>query len=169
VYAGHAALALVAKAKRPRVPLALLVPVAFFPDWIEWVITGFGPRNQEISHSLVSIAIGSTAFALAYGLWRKDWSGALAVWITYVAHWAADFFTGLKPTWPGGPTVGLYLYTKPAADAALEFAVIAVCWMIYRKSLPREARQRWIAWLIPVGLVGLHIAFLIVTTPVLRP
>src|SRR4051812_11176780 len=33
VYAGHAALAMFAKGVRPRISLALLVPVAFAPDW----------------------------------------------------------------------------------------------------------------------------------------
>ena len=169
MYAGHAALALLAKARRPRVPLALLVPVAFAPDWIEWVFTAFGRRNQEISHSLVSIGIGATVVALAYGASRRDWSGALAVWLTYVSHWAADFFTGLKPTWPGGPTVGLYLYRRPAVDAAIEFLVIALCWVAYRQSLPAVARERAISWLVPAGLVAMHIAFLFATNPALRP
>lgn len=169
MYAGHAALALLAKARRPRVPLALLVPVAFAPDWIEWVFAAFGRRNQELSHSLVSVGIGATLVALIYGASRRDWIGALAVWLTYVSHWAADFFTGLKPTWPGGPTVGLYLYSKPAVDAAIELTVIALCWLAYRASLPALSRQRAVGWLVPLGLVGMHMAFLVATSPVLRP
>ena len=169
MYAGHAALALFAKAKRPRVPLALLVPVAFAPDWIEWIFSAFGHRNQQISHSLISVGIGAPLVALIYGATQRDWSGALAVWLTYASHWAADFLTGRKPTWPNGPMVGLYLYTKPAVDATIEFAVIAVCWFVYRQSLPRESRQRMVGWLIPVGLVAMHIAFLAATNPDLRP
>jgi len=169
VYAGHAALALLAKAKRPRVPLAVLVPVAFAPDWIEWIFTAFGRRNQEISHSFVSIGIGATLVALIYGLSRRDRSGAFIVWLTYASHWPADFFTGLKPTWPGGPTVGLYLYKQPLADAAIEFAVIALCWLAYRQSIPAVARQRAIGWLMPLGLVAMHVAFLFATNPALRP
>jgi len=169
VYAGHAALALLAKAKRPRVPLAVLVPVAFAPDWIEWVLTAFGRRNQELSHSLVSIGIVATLVALIYALSRRDRSGAFAVWLTYVSHWAADFFTGLKPTWPGGPTVGLYLYKRPIADAAIEFAVIALCWIAYRQSIPAVVRHRAIGWLVPFGLVAMHVAFLFATNPALRP
>jgi hypothetical protein len=169
VYAGHAALALFAKAKRPRVPLALLVPVAFAPDWIEWIFTAFGHRNQEISHSLVSVGIGATLVALIYGAMGRGSTDAIVVWLTYVSHWAADFITGMKPTWPGGPTVGLYLYTKPFLDAAIEFTVIAVCWLAYRRSLPPELRQRAMGWLMPVGLVAMHIAFLLATSPVLRP
>jgi membrane-bound metal-dependent hydrolase YbcI (DUF457 family) len=169
VYAGHAALALLAKAKRPRVPLALLVPVAFAPDWIEWASDALGHRNREISHSLLSVGVCATVVALTYGAARRDWSGSLAVWLAYASHWPADFLTGKKPTWPGGPTVGLYLYTKPVVDAAIEFAVIAVCWLAYRQSLPPESRQRAIAWLVPAGLAVMHVAFLLATSPVVRP
>jgi membrane-bound metal-dependent hydrolase YbcI (DUF457 family) len=169
VYAGHAALALLAKAKRTQVPLALLVPVAFAPDWIEWLFAASGHRNQQISHSLISVGIGAVLVAVVYAATQRDWSGALAVWLTYLSHWAADFVTGRKPTWPNGPTVGLYLYTKPFADAAIEFGVIAICWFVYRQSLPPESRRRGMGWLIPVGLVAMHVAFLAATNPDLRP
>jgi hypothetical protein len=147
----------------------LLVPVAFAPDWIEWIFTAVGRRNQEISHSLISVGIGALLVSLIYAATQRDLSGALAVGLTYVSHWAADFITGHKPTWPGGPTVGLYLYSKPAVDAAIEFTVIALCWLVYRRSLPSESRQRVAGWLVPVGLVAMHIAFLAATNPDLRP
>jgi len=169
VYAGHAAIALGAKAKRPQVSLALLVPVAFAPDWIEWFFNASGHRNQDISHSLVSIGLGATLVALLYGAARSDWSGAGAVWLTYALHWPADFVTGLKPTWPGGPIVGLYYYSKPGYDLSIEIVVIAACWMAYERSLPAESRRRAIRWLVPWGLIGLQLAFLFATVPGLRP
>jgi amino acid transporter len=48
---------------------------------------------------------------------------AAAVWLTYVSHWPADYITGLKPTWPGGPTVGLYLYARPIPEFFVEAVV----------------------------------------------
>jgi hypothetical protein len=169
VYGGHAAIALGAKAKRPSVPLALLVPVAFGPDWIEWFFTAFGHRNQEISHSLVSVGIVATLVARVDGATRQDWPGARAVGVTSAAHWPADFFTGRKPTWPGGPTIGLYAYARPLLDFELEVATIIVCWIAYEQSLPPESRHRSIRYLVPLGLVAMHIAFLYATSPVLRP
>ena len=88
------------------IPLALLVPVAFAPDWIEWFARRrSGHDNRELSHSLVSVAIGATLVALGL-LARARGSAATrsCVWLLYASHWAADFITGLKPTWPGGPT-----------------------------------------------------------------
>lgn len=169
MYAGHAAIALLAKGKRPRVPLALLVPVAFAPDWIEWICAAFGNRNPQISHSLVSVGIGATLVALIYGAARRDWSGAFAVALTYASHWPADFLTGLKPTWPGGPTVGLYWYARPVYDLSIEILLIAAAWIAYRRSLPPESERRQMAWLVPGGLVVMQLAFLAATAPVLRP
>jgi membrane-bound metal-dependent hydrolase YbcI (DUF457 family) len=145
------------------------VPVAFAPDWIEWIFDVLHHHNRELSHSLISVGVGATVVAALYGAARPDWSGAVAVWLTYVSHWAADFFTGLKPTWPGGPSVGLYLYGLPFVDVALEFTVIALCWIAYRQSLPAASRRRAMAWLVPVGLAAMHIFFLSATSPVVRP
>ena len=122
--------------------MALLVPVAFAPDWIAWFFDATGHRNREISHSFLSIGIGATIVGLAYLLAARDSKDAMVVWLTYVSHWPADFITGLKPTWPGGPTVGLNLYTRPVVDVIIEFILIALCWLAYRRSLPAVARGR---------------------------
>jgi membrane-bound metal-dependent hydrolase YbcI (DUF457 family) len=159
VYAGHAALALLAKAKRPRVPIALLVPIAFAPDWIEWIADALGHHDRAISHSLVSVGIGASLTALIYWLTTRQRADAAIVWLTYVSHWPADFITGLKPTWPGGPMVGLLLYTHPVWDALLECALVVACWLAYRRTLAARTQRRAILLLIPLGLIGMQIAF----------
>lgn len=159
MYAGHAALALLAKAKRPRVPIALLVPIAFAPDWIEWIADALGHHDRAISHSLVSVGIGASLTALIYWLTTRQRADAAIVWLTYVSHWPADFITGLKPTWPGGPMVGLLLYTHPVWDALLECALVVACWLAYRRTLAARTRRRAILLLIPLGLIGMQIAF----------
>jgi membrane-bound metal-dependent hydrolase YbcI (DUF457 family) len=168
VYAGHAALAILAKSKRPRVPVALLVPIAFAPDWIEWVSDWLGYHNRELSHSLVSVGLGATLVALVYYLSTRARPDAVAVWLTYVSHWPADFITGLKPTWPGGPTVGLFIYARPALDGTIEGVVVLLCWLFYRQSLPRPARNRAVGLLVPLGLIAMQIAFLATSNPEFR-
>ena len=148
--------------------MALLVPVAFAPDWIEWFFDAVGHRNREISHSLVSVGIGATLVALVYLLATRQRADAAAVWLTYVSHWPADYITGLKPTWPGGPTVGLYLVRAPDCRFFVEAVVVIVCWFAYRRSLPVAARHRAVGLLIPVGLIAMQIAFLAVSNPSLR-
>jgi hypothetical protein len=165
VFAGHAALALLAKAKRPSIPIALLVPVAFAPDWIELFADALHQYDREISHSLVSVGIGATAVALIYFALSRVKLDAFAVWLTYVSHWPADFITGLKPTWPGGPTVGLLLYAHPLGDILVESALIVACWLVYTRSLPEVSRRRAINALIPLGLIGMQIVFEAIQSP----
>jgi len=159
VYTGHAALALLAKAKRPGIPIALLVPIAFAPDWIEWIADAFGQHDRAISHSLVSVGIGASVAALIYWLVTRQRADAAVVWLTYASHWPADFITGLKPTWPGGPMVGLLLYTHPVWDALLECALVLIGWLAYRRSLAAPIRRRAVLMLIPLGLIGMQIVF----------
>jgi hypothetical protein len=198
VFAGHAALALFAKSRAPRIPIALLVPVAFAPDWIELIGEAFHQYNRELSHSIVSVGIGATVVALAYAAVvilreRSDQTIAtesgrsfaslrmtggslrmtggslrmttLVLWLTYVSHWPADFITGIKPTWPGGPTVGLLIYAHPLGDILVECALIVVCWLAYTRSLPTVSRKRAINFLIPLGLIGMQIVFEAIQSP----
>ena len=68
--------------RTPAHPIGLLVPVAFAPDWIEWVFDAIGHRNREISHSLVSVGIGATLVALVYLIGDAPASDAAVVWLT---------------------------------------------------------------------------------------
>jgi membrane-bound metal-dependent hydrolase YbcI (DUF457 family) len=168
VYAGHAAIATLVKGVRPRIAIAFLLPVAFAPDWIEWLFDLFGRHNREISHSLISVGVGATVVALVYLMITRARVDAMAVWLTYASHWPADYFTGLKPTWPGGPMVGLFLYRHPLRDAAVESLIVVACWFVYRRSLPREARGRALGLLVPAGLIAMHLAFVATSNPALR-
>lgn len=165
MYVGHAALAMLAKAKRPRLAMALLVPVAFAPDWLKWIFEEMGHANREISHSLVSVGAGATLVALCYFAWTRAAGDAAVLWLVYASHWPADYITGIKPTWPGGPEVGLLLYAHPIADIILESVLAVACWLWYRRSLPAVARQRAIAVLIPLGLIGMQIIFEAIQSP----
>ena len=159
MYTGHSALALVAKSRRPAIALALLIPVAFAPDWLKVLFSFLGHENRQLSHSLVSVGIGATLVALLYFAWSRSAADAGVLWLTYASHWPADYLTGIKPTWPGGPNVGLLLYNVPYADVTMESALVVICWFIYRRSLPVESRRRAVTFLIPLGLIGLQILF----------
>lgn len=169
MYAGHAALALSAKRFGPRVPIAVLVPVAFAPDWIEWTVVALGgPFNPSLSHSLVSVLVGATVVAAVYwAIARSRWD-AVVIWLTYVSHWPADFVTATKALWPNGPAFGFDLYRYPAADVVVESIVVLLCWIVYRRSLTPEARTKRIGWVIPVGLVVLQISFAVIQDPAVK-
>src|SRR4030081_3748783 len=51
-----------------------------------------------------------------------------------------DGITGYKPTWPGGPMIGLKLYDHPVADFVAEAVVIAIGALLYARTLPPRKR-----------------------------
>lgn len=157
MYAGHAAIATLVKGVRPRIAIAVLVPVAFAPDWIDWVAGLFGVHDRMLSHSLLSVAIGATCAAALYAIVTREFGDACWIWMTYASHWPADFITGLKPTWPGGPNVGLLLYEHAVWDVVVESLLIIVGWIVYRRTLDARVRASATAWLIPAGLIVLQI------------
>ena len=165
MYAGHAAIATLVNGKRPRVPIVWLVPVAFGPDWTEWVLGLFGWHSHALSHSIPAVLIGAFVAAMAYAVRSRSWRDAGIVAMTWMSHWPADFITGSKPTWPGGPDVGLMLYRHLGWDAVLEAVVVFTCWLVYRASLPEGARRGWLVWLMPVGLVFMQAFFRAVQEP----
>ncbi len=166
MYAGHAGLALYAKTLRPRVPMAVLVPVAYAPDWIQWLLAAAGgPRNPSISHSLVSVILGATIVAGLYAVVSRSRADAAIVWLTYFSHWPADFVTGSKAIWPNGPEVGLNLYHYATTDVILESIVVVLCWLAYRRSLPPASRERLVGWAIPAGLIAFQIGFVLIQYP----
>jgi hypothetical protein len=129
---GHAGPALVAKRVRPAVPLLVLVIAGYGPDVVEIVLRAFGAYNRELSHSLVAVGVGATLMAAGWMLARRgDARDAAAIWLTYASHWPLDFLTGRKPTWPGGPTVGLDLYDHWWIWL-IELGLLAVCGVIWR-------------------------------------
>src|SRR5262245_1791412 len=125
--------------------------------------TGRDPR--VLSHSLVSVAICATIVALTYWSFTRAPVDACFVWLTYASHWPADFITGWKPTWPGGPDVGLLIYDNPVLDVLVESTLVVLCWLVYRRSLPRENRNRRLSYLIPVGLCAMQIGSYALQSP----
>jgi hypothetical protein len=168
VYVGHAALALLVKSRRPRIAIALLVPVAFGPDWVQWCFQLFNMNNRELSHSLPAVFGCGVVAAIAYGvLARAPVADAIIVALLWIAHWPADFITGTKPTWPGGPSVGLLLYDHPYADIAVESILTVLCWLAYRAALPGERRNAGIVWAMLAGLIGMQCLFSYIQGPMM--
>lgn len=111
----------------------MLVIAAYAPDIIEVGLDAIGNHNKMLSHSLPSVFIGATLLAAMYFAIRRDRRDSLAIWLTYLSHWPADFITGHKPTWPGGPTVGLDFYDHQPWESLLEIVVLGICWLIYSR------------------------------------
>jgi hypothetical protein len=156
--AGHAALGLLIKARRPRPATVLLIAAAFGPDLLEWAFAAMGQHNRELSHSIIAVGVGALVAALGYATIGKGSAGdATAVAVAWLSHWPADFLTGIKPTWPGGPDVGLNLYSSPAFDLVMESGLVIIAWLLYRRTLNPKQIGRSV--LVPVLLIAAQCLF----------
>ena len=141
---GHAGVALAVRRFFPRIPLWVLAATTYGPDIVEITLRVFGQYNRALSHSLVSVGIAATLSALAYALAKRSVADAAAVWLLYVSHWPADFITGTKATWPGGPEVGLNLYDlHPVLVWFVDFGVLIAGWLFYRTRPAGERSERF--------------------------
>jgi hypothetical protein len=164
VLIGHTAVALAAKRARPSIPLAALIAAAYGPDVIEITLLALW-RWAKVqaafgSHSIPSVALGASVVAIAYGIWRRDALGAALLAMTYASHWAADLFTGTgKPTWGGGPTLGLSLYEHPILDFVVESALLLGAWLLLWPARDRRRSATLARAAAPVGLLLVQLAF----------
>jgi hypothetical protein len=164
VFIGHTAIALAAKRARPSVPLAALIAAAYGPDVIEITLLALWrwARVQAAfgSHSIPSVALGAATVAAGYWIWRRDGPGAALLAATYASHWVADLFTGKgKPTWGGGPGLGLQLYEHPVLDFVLESALLVVAWVVCWPAGDRRRKRRAAHLVTPIVLLLVQLVF----------
>ncbi|HEV2643190.1 MAG TPA: hypothetical protein VGT98_10800, partial [Candidatus Elarobacter sp.] len=161
MYAGHLGFALGAYSYRRTLPLWLLLVASQIPDWLDAGaciadVDRGGPfglyTHGWLAVGLAAIACSAIAFALT-----RDVAGALLVALVEASHYPLDYLTGLKPTWPGGPIIGLNLYSRPMVDLALEGAVILAGWLLYRRTLPESVRNDGMTYAVLFALLTLQI------------
>ncbi len=144
MYAGHVGVALGAHGIRKAIPLWFLIIASQLPDWTDaaFCLANVRPSTPGIlSHSIPAVSVLALLAALAYVIIMRDPAGMILVAVVVLSHAAGDYLTGLKPTWSGGPMIGLTLYRRPVIDFIVEATVIAVGWTLYRSSLPPERRS----------------------------
>ncbi len=146
MYVGHLGIALGAHSVRRSVALWLLIVAAQFPDWLDagfCSLTGDRGPHALYTHGFLAIAAGILVLAGLYALKSRDLLGGLLVAGIIVSHYLVDLLTGRKPTWEGGPVIGLGLYSKPGIELVLEGVVILLGWWLYRRSVPESHRNAW--------------------------
>ena len=100
------------------------------------------------SHSFPAIATLTIVGALLYLVATRDVAGSAFIGALIISHALGDYVTGLKPTWSGGPMIGLQLYRHPGLDFVVEAVVILVGWMLYRASFPKERQSSKDVWML---------------------
>jgi hypothetical protein len=145
MYIGHVGAALAAKRVRTSIGLLVLLIAAYTPDWVDTGLCLAGAYNPHgmLSHSIPAIALFSALGFATYATATRDWRAALVVAGVILSHLFLDWITGHKPTWPGGPMIGLRLYDHPIADFIAESAVIVIGALLYARTLPPRKRP-WI-------------------------
>lgn len=144
MYGGHIGVALGAHGLRRTVPLWFLIVASQLPDWTDAAFCMAGARPEPIgilSHSLPAVVILAAVAAAAYAIRSRDIAGMLLVAAVVISHTVGDYVTGVKPTWSGGPMIGLMWYRRPMLDFLFESLVIAGGWLIYRRSLDVSRRS----------------------------
>jgi len=160
MYIGHVGVALVAKRARTSIGLLALLVATYTPDWVDGglCLAGFYNPQAMLSHSVPAVVLFALVGFTLYGLKTRDWTAALIVAGVILSHMVLDWITGYKPTWPGGPTIGLGLYAHPVADFIVEGALIVVGALLYGRTLPPRQRP-WIDVSVMLGaLLALQLA-----------
>lgn len=160
MYAGHVGFALGAYSFRRTLPLWLIIIAAQVPDWMDAGLCiadmDRGPYGLY-THGLIPVASAAVAFAVISWIISRDTRGALLIAAVVISHYGLDYLTGQKPTWAGGPIVGLDLYGRPVADLIIESATILVGWLMYRQRLPKPVRNDGMVYAILFSLIALQI------------
>ena len=145
MYIGHIGAALAAKRVRASIGLLPLLIATYAPDWVDtgMCLAGAYDPLGMLSHSIPAVLSLALLGLGCYSLVTRDWTGALIIAAVVVSHMFLDWITGYKPTWRGGPMIGLELYDHPIADFAVEGLVILVGGLLYVRTLPARSRP-WV-------------------------
>jgi hypothetical protein len=143
VYIGHVGAALAAKRARKSIGLLALLIATYTPDWVDTGLCVMGKYNDQqlLSHSMPAVLLFALLGFAMYSILTRDVKGALVLSAVIVSHMILDWITGYKPTWPGGPMIGLRLYDHPMADFAVEALVIAVGAALYAGTLTTRSGE----------------------------
>lgn len=162
MFLGHFALAYGAKRLTPRTSLGTLFAAAQLPDllWPVLVLAGvervtiapgqtaFTPLRFDsypVSHSLLAVAGWGALFGALHYWRRRRPLDALVLALLGVSHWVLDFVSHGPdmPLWPGGPRLGLELWSSVPATLVVELLMFAaglsIAWTAAR---PRDRLGR---------------------------
>jgi prepilin signal peptidase PulO-like enzyme (type II secretory pathway) len=117
----------------------------YAPDWVDAGLCLAGNSNpaEMLSHSVPAVALLAVVAFAGYGVVTRDWRAGAVLAGVVVSHMLLDFLTGHKPTWPGGPIIGLGLYAHPIADFVAEAVVLAGGTWLYSRTLTLRKRP-WV-------------------------
>jgi len=183
MFIGHHATAFALKPIAPRVSLGILFGATILLDLI-WPIlillgiedvriapgiTAFTPLDfykYPVTHSLLAVLGWSVLAAILYWLFRKSVRDAAIVGAAVLSHWIVDFIAHRPdlPLWPGGPKVGLGLWSSIPATIVVEVGLFIAGLALYLRATRARDRAGSIAlWSLVVFLGVVYV--LNITSP----
>ena len=158
MFLGHFGLALGAKRVASGASLGTAILAAQWADgiWPFFVLLGIerlaiAPNITRVtpldfvsypySHSLVADVGWAIAFAVVYGMVRKNWRGAAWLGALVLSHWVLDVVAHRPdmPTWPAGPKLGLGLWNSLPGTLIVEFVLLGLgAWLYATVTKPRD-------------------------------
>jgi hypothetical protein len=146
VITGHLGVAAAARSGWRRTSLPWLLAGSIAPDVLDvgYAVVGVCSPHGLYSHTVPVIALLAPLLGIAAFFVTGSRATAVATGAMVVLHLPPDLVTGHKLYWPGGPLMGLDLYTKPLADFIIEAIVLATGWWLLRRAAdaPRWATAR---------------------------
>jgi hypothetical protein len=174
VFIGHFGVALAAKKVAPRASLGTLILSAQWIDLV-WPLllladverVRIAPGHLAASplafvhypwtHSLAAVMAWAAVLGLGYATVRRDGRTAIVVALLVVSHWLLDAVVHEPdlPLWPGGPVIGLGLWSSRAASLAVESLLLAGGAIVYaRATRPLDRWGSFLPWSL-VTVLGL--------------
>lgn len=168
---GHLGVALAARKVEPSVPLGATVASAFALDLIWPVLLLLGVETVRVhpgdtaftnlafdaypwSHSLATVIGWSVAGAVVGRRLFGSWRAGAVLGALVSSHWLLDFVAHQPdlPLWPGGPRVGLGLWSSVTGTLLVEGAIgLFGLALFIRAGSARDRVGRWAL----IGLVAL--------------
>lgn len=154
MYMGHFAIALGARRRLQRLPMAWLLAASIEPDLHDVLgnlvpVLDIGPDT----HTLPGVCAAAIGVAAVTALVFRRAGLALGAGVLVLSHVAVDYLTSRLPLWRHGPVVGLHLYATPWADFLLEAGTIAIGLALYAGSPDlRRPSRGWITAMAAVML-----------------
>ena len=185
MFLGHYAVALAAKRVAPKTSLGtlyfaaqladMLWPVLLLLGWERVRIVG-GPNpflifafdSYPISHSLGTLVAWALLVGVLYRARTGYATGAVVLGACVLSHWVLDVVTHRPdlPIYPGGPVVGLGLWTSPAATVLVEGLMFVAGVSIYvTATRARSGGGRSGLWLLLAVLILSYVAVLVSGPP----
>jgi hypothetical protein len=163
LFAGHLAVALVAKRAEPRVSLGGYVAAAYGLDLVWPVLVLAGIERVSIqpgitafnalafdsypwSHSLLMAAVWSALAGILAARVTRSHRAGWAVGIVVSSHWFLDLIVHRPdlPLWPAGPLAGFGLWNSVSGTMAVEGILFAAGIVLYTGATwPRDGIGRW--------------------------